>query len=88
MHYAVQSGVLYSSGMIAGEGIIGIALALFAIFGIDKKIDLASKFNLSPAFLTVSGIVLFAVSILVFLKATLWAKRNKASNFGEEANEQ
>jgi putative OPT family oligopeptide transporter len=83
----VSDGILFSSGMIAGEGIIGIALALVAIFGIGAKIDLAARFNLSPAFLTVSGLVLFAVSILVFLKATLWAKRNKASNFEEEVDE-
>lgn len=36
---AVENGVLYSSGMIAGEGIVGILLALFAVFGIDEKID-------------------------------------------------
>ena len=27
----VQSGVLYTSGLIAGEGIVGILLAVFAI---------------------------------------------------------
>ncbi len=84
----VSDGILFSSGMIAGEGIIGIALALVAICGIGEKIDLAAKLNLSPAFLTVSGILLFAISILVFLKATVWAKRNKASNFEEVADEQ
>ena len=84
----VNDGILFSSGMIAGEGIIGIALALFAILGLDSKVDLASRFNLPPTFLTISGIVLFAFSILVFLKATLWSKSNKASNFEEEANEQ
>ena len=39
---AVENGVLYSSGMIAGEGIVGILLALFAVFGLDEKIDFSS----------------------------------------------
>ena len=31
----IGNGVLYSSGMIAGEGLMGIILALFAVFGIN-----------------------------------------------------
>ena len=41
----VTDGILYCSGMIAGEGLVGILLALFAVFGWDKVIDLAAKFN-------------------------------------------
>jgi len=42
----VNDGVLYCSGMIAGEGLVGILLAVFAVFNIDKFIDLSSRFNL------------------------------------------
>ncbi len=37
---AVDRGVLYTSGLIAGEGLMGILLAIFAVAGIDKKIAL------------------------------------------------
>ncbi len=33
-----DNGVLFSSGMIAGEGLIGILLAVFAVFGIDLSV--------------------------------------------------
>ncbi len=33
-------GLLFTSGMIAGEGIVGILLAVFAVFKIDSKIVL------------------------------------------------
>ena len=36
---AVQSGVLYASGLVAGEGLIGILLALFAVLGINPQLS-------------------------------------------------
>lgn len=34
-------GILFCSGMIAGEGLIGILLAILAVFGVDKYISLS-----------------------------------------------
>ncbi|MBO5090202.1 MAG: oligopeptide transporter, OPT family [Clostridia bacterium] len=69
----VNDGILFSSGMIAGEGLVGIALALLAVFGVDKVIDL-SKYV--PATVSnLGGIALFAVIILTLLKFTVWKKR-------------
>ncbi len=73
----INDGVLFCSGMIAGEGLVGILLAVLAIFGIDKKIDLSEALGLSPLFLSIGGLVLFAIIILCVLKFTLWRKRNK-----------
>jgi putative OPT family oligopeptide transporter len=73
----INDGILFSSGMIAGEGLVGILLALFAITGLDKAIDLSSRLGLSPAVVNVGGLVLFAIIILTFLKFSLWAKKNK-----------
>lgn len=39
----VEKGVLYSAGMIAGEGIVGILLALFAVLNI--KLDLSGIYG-------------------------------------------
>ena len=51
---AVQSGILYSSGMIAGEGIVGILLAVFAVLNINT--DISDKVNLG----NIGGLVAFA----------------------------
>ena len=66
----VNDGILFCSGMIAGEGLVGILLALLAVFGVDKAIDLSAKLN-------IGGLVLFAVIILTVLKFTVWKKRSK-----------
>ncbi|MBQ3547384.1 MAG: oligopeptide transporter, OPT family [Clostridia bacterium] len=69
----VNDGILFSSGMIAGEGLVGIALALLAVAKVDKVIDL-SKYV--PATVSnLGGIALFAVIILTLLKFTVWKKR-------------
>ena len=42
---AVEKGILFSSGMIAGEGLIGIMLAVFAVANLDKVLDLSSIYG-------------------------------------------
>ncbi len=71
----VNDGVLFCSGMIAGEGLVGILLALLAVFGVGEMIDLSAKLSLSPAFMNIGSIVLFAIIILTVLKFSLWKKR-------------
>ena len=53
------SGVLFCSGMIAGEGLVGIILAVLAVIGIDSKINFSGSINLG----TIGGIILLAVMI-------------------------
>ena len=69
----VNDGILFCSGMIAGEGLVGILLALLAVFGLDKTIDISSKVPAPVA--SIGGLVLFAVIILTVLKFSLWKKR-------------
>ncbi len=40
-----SNGILFCSGMIAGEGLIGILLAIFAVIGIDSAINLSGIFT-------------------------------------------
>ncbi len=35
----IESGILYASGLIAGEGLLGIVLAVLAVFSIDIALD-------------------------------------------------
>ena len=51
---AVQSGVLYASGMIAGEGLVGILLAVLAVLGIN--VDLSGSISLG----NIGALVAFA----------------------------
>ncbi len=73
----INDGVLFSSGMIAGEGLVGILLALLAVFGVDSAIDLSAKLGISKTVSDIGGLVLFVIIILTLLKFTVWKKRNK-----------
>ena len=73
----VNDGILFCSGMIAGEGLVGILLALMAVFGIDQIFDLSAKLGISSVVSDIGGIVLFAITILTVLKFSLWKKRSK-----------
>ncbi len=73
----VNDGILFCSGMIAGEGLVGILLALFAIFGIDKAIDLSGKLALSGPVQSIGSLVVFALIIFSLLKFTILKKRDK-----------
>ena len=64
-------GTLYCAGMIAGEGLVGIALAILAVAGINM--DLSGSINLG----NLGGVALMAVMILSLLKFSVW-KKNKA----------
>lgn len=64
-------GTLYCAGMIAGEGLVGIALAILAVAGINM--DLSGSVNLG----NIGGVALMVVMILSLLKFSVW-KKNKA----------
>ena len=65
---AADNGVLYCSGMIAGEGLVGILLAVFAIIPTAKG-TLADTINLGLPLGNIGGVIFFALicaSILYF----------------------
>ena len=74
----ISDGMLYCSGMIAGEGIVGILLAVFAVFKIDEVIDLSGKLNLSEPVATIGSLVVFALIILLVLKFSFWKKKKES----------
>ena len=74
----INNGVLCCSGMIAGEGLVGILLAVLAVVTIKGKtvaslVDLSGVLNLGQA----GGLAVMAVIILVVLKFTIWSKEAK-----------
>lgn len=72
-----NDGILFCSGMIAGEGLVGILLAFLAVLGADKAIDISAKLGLSGTVMNIGGLVLFGIIILTVLKFSLWKKRAK-----------
>ncbi len=70
-----NDGILFCSGMIAGEGLVGIALALLAVIGVDKVIDISGLLNLSEGASTVAALFVFGLIILSLLKFSVWKKR-------------
>ena len=67
-------GVLYAAGMIAGEGIVGILLAVLAVFGVADKINLSSVYG--AAFQSVGNWVGLA-AFVVLLAILFYFTRNK-----------
>lgn len=73
----ISDGILYCSGMIAGEGLVGIILAILAVFNLDAVIDLSGKLGLPPAAANIGSLLVFALVILSVLKFSLWRKRKE-----------
>ena len=72
------TGVLFCSGMIAGEGLVGIILAVLAVLGIDKMIDFSGSVNLG----TIGGIILL---IIMAVSVAMAALGKNADNKKEDA---
>lgn len=69
-----NDGILFASGMIAGEGLIGILLAIFAVAGISDAINLSDVIDTGM----VGGIVLLAVLAAIIIKVALPHKKKDA----------
>ena len=73
---AISNGVLCCSGMIAGEGLIGILLAVFAVVKVNGRslaeyIDLSGSVNLGQ----IGALVVLVLVILSILKFTIWNEK-------------
>lgn len=67
---SINRGILYTSGLIAGEGLVGILLALFAVFNLDLTVG----FSIGQ----IGAVVVFIVVVVgSLLKVTVFSKENK-----------
>ncbi len=73
----INRGILFCSGMIAGEGLVGILLALLAVFGVSEMLDLSGVLNLPTWASNVGSLVVFALIVLCLLKFSVWKKQPK-----------
>lgn len=65
-----NSGILFCSGLIAGEGLVGILLAVLAVLKAADAIDLSGYINTG----IVGGIILMIIMVLCILKFSVWSK--------------
>lgn len=81
----ISSGVIYASGMIAGEGLVGILLAALAIIPIGQStlgevIDISGSFSIGQ----IGALIAFALLLLSILKFSLWNKHAYTKNDEEK----
>lgn len=74
----VQSGILYTSGMIAGEGIIGILLAICAVIPFRKDflshfINISEVINLG----NIGALVFFVLLLVSIMFFSIWNPKAK-----------
>ncbi len=65
--YKIQNGILYASGLIAGEGLVGILLAVFAVIGLK----VAAGISLG----TIGALVGFAILVYSLIHFSVLRKR-------------
>jgi hypothetical protein len=63
--------------MIAGEGLVGILLALLAVAGVDKMLDVSGLLNLATPWAEIGSLVVFALVNLSLSKFSVWKKAKK-----------
>ena len=68
-------GVLFCSGMIAGEGLVGILLAVLAVLGVDKYINISSVVNLDDG----GGVAIMIIMIALVYFEGLNKKSKKSA---------
>lgn len=66
-----SGGILFCSGLIAGEGLVGILLAILAVVGVSDALDLSGTVNLGLA----GAVVLLVIMVLSVLKFAMTKKK-------------
>ena len=70
-------GILYSSGLIAGEGLVGILLAVFAVIPMKGGRSLADMFKLSTPLGNIGGVVFFLLLLATIVYFSVHKKKAK-----------
>lgn len=72
---AIDRGVLYSSGLIAGEGLIGILLAIFAVIPWKDDSSLADLIKLETPLGNAGGVIFFLLLLATIFYFSLHTKK-------------
>lgn len=66
-----SGGILFCSGLIAGEGLVGIILAILAVVGVSETLDLSGSMDTG----LIGGIILLVIMVLCVLKFAVNKKK-------------
>ena len=69
----IDRGILYTSGLIAGEGLMGVVLAVLAVVGVDKVVDVSGSFSIG----NIGALVVFVLLLLSLVRVCLGGKKSK-----------
>lgn len=64
---SVDHGILFTSVLIAGEGLMGVILAIFAVAKLDKIIDLSKKFSIGE----IGSLIVFILLLLYLARVCI-----------------
>ncbi len=69
----IDKGILYTSGLIAGEGLVGVLLAIFAVIKVGDSnlgdiINISESINLGQ----IGAVMFFILLILTLFKFSIW----------------
>ena len=64
---SVDHGILFTSGLIAGEGLMGVILTIFAVAKLDKIIDLSKKFSIGE----IGSLIVFILLLLYLARVCI-----------------
>ncbi len=73
---AVNNGILFCSGMIAGEGLVGILLAILAVTGMMNVLDLSDFLKLTEWTSALGSLLVFVLIIVIFLRFGVFKPMN------------
>ncbi len=74
---SIDNGLLVCSGMIAGEGVMGVVLALLAITGADNLIDISSYTAHGSVVSDISSLAVLALTVFTICRLSL--RKNKST---------
>lgn len=72
---SIDRGILYSSGLIAGEGLIGILLAVFAVIPLKGGSSLADLIKLETPLGNAGGVIFFLLLLATIFYFSLHRKK-------------
>jgi len=79
----INDGILYCSGMIAGEGLVGVLLAFLTLLGVNKVIDMSGIITDNPIVTFILGFGALALIIVFLLLFSVWKKQYRESEVNE-----
>ncbi|MBP1545317.1 MAG: OPT/YSL family transporter, partial [Oscillospiraceae bacterium] len=71
-----SSGILFCSGLIAGEGLAGIILAVLAVFGADSFIDISGSIDTGY----IGTLIILAAEIFLIMRYCRPLKQDNTNN--------